>query len=193
MMTILVEDTRQKIGHHDNVSAFCSERGIRLIRTALRYGDYTILQVPEDIEDVDEWLNEIRPRIQERTPNVRIDTKYGLSEVYSNMVHDHNRVAAECDGAYENGLKLIFLVEEHGIKSVDDVHKWRNPQFVRYEMWKRGYEKGRYCGTKIKKPPVDSGRLEKMMKSFAEHHHCEWRFCDKSKTGEVMMEILTNA
>ena len=194
MQTVIVEDTRQKIGHHDNVSAFCSERGIRLIRLALRYGDYAALPVPEDIDPwgVPDWLDEIRPQIQKRTTNIRVDTKFGLSEVYSNLVHDHDRVAAECDGAYESGLRLIFLVEESGIKSVDDVHKWANPQIARYKMWKRGYENGRYCGTKIKKAPIESDRLQKMMKTFAEHHHCEWKFCDKAHTGERLMEILTD-
>ena len=163
-----------------------------MIRAMLQYGDYAVLPIPEDINDIDGWINGVKPKIQSRTTGVCVDTKFGLSEVYSNLVHDHDRVAAECDGAYENNIRLVFLVEEHSIKSIDDVHKWVNPQFKRYEKWKKGFEKGRYCGTKITKPPIDSERLERMMKTFAEHHHCEWRFCSKDRTGETLMEILTN-
>ena len=48
-------------------------------------------------------------------------------------------------------------------------------------------------GTKLpERKPIDSPRLERMMKTFAEHHHCEWRFCSKQDTGRVLMEILMN-
>lgn len=191
-MVIIVEDSRQKVGYHDNVLAYCSSRGIRLIRTKLDYGDYVALEVPEDIEDVDEWIMNIKPVIHSRTNGICVDTKYGMAEVYSNLVHDHARVAAECDGAYSNGLRLVFLVEEPGIKSVDDVHKWVNPQFKRYKRLADGHKIGKYMGTKLPKPPIESDRLETMMKTFADHHHCEWRFCTKMRTGKVLMEILSN-
>ena len=165
----ILEDTGQKAGYHDNVKVFCEENGIRLIRIKLLCGDYTL---PTD-------------------QHICIDTKDGLHEVYSNLVHDHDRVAAECDRATSLGIKIVFLVEEPGIDSVEDVHKWENPMVVRYNMIKNGQKFGRYMGNKLpSKQPVSSSRLQKMMETFAEHHGCEWRFCRKAQTGAEICRIL---
>lgn len=194
--TILIEDTRQKMGHHDNVSSFCSERGIRMIRMWLRYGDYALLTVPEWIDDADAWirdriLHKKREDVLEHIGKVCVDTKFGLSEVYGNLVQEHDRFAAECDGAYADGFRLIVLIEEPCIRSVDDVHTWVNPQVALYEALAKKHQRGNCMGNKLpKRKPVDSPRLERMMKTFAEHHHCEWRFCRMNKTGETLMEIL---
>lgn len=192
---LIAEDTRQKVGYHDNVSAFCSERGIRLVRTLLICGDYAEVIIPDGVYDVDAWLAGLLPNIQAKSTGVCVDTKDGLAEAYNNLVQAHDRVAAEADRAVANGWKLVFLVEDEEIKSVDDVHTWVNP---RYKMWKRRYdmirmgqERGKYMGTKLPKPPVDSARLETMMKTFAAHHGCEWQFCRKSETGVRICQILT--
>lgn len=192
---ILIEDSRQKVGHHDNVLAFCSEMGIRLIRTPLLCADYATVEIPDDIKDVDAWLSSLVPNIQAKSTGICVDTKYGLAEVYSNLVQDHDRVAAECDRAVANNWKLIFLVEEEEIKAIDEVHTWANP---RYDIWlkrwtliKNGQARGKYMGTKLPKRPVKSEQLEQMMKTFAEHHGCEWQFCRKSETGLRICEILT--
>ena len=191
---LLVEDTRQKVGYHDNVSAFCSERGIRLIRGLLLCGDYAEVIAPDGVEDVDAWLAGLIPNIQAKSTGVCVDTKYGLAEVYGNLVQSHDRVAAEADRAVANGWKLVFLVEDEEIKSVDEVHTWVNPRYniwqSRYDMIRLGHERGKYMGTKLPPPPVDSERLERMMKTFAEHHGCEWQFCRKSETGLRICEIL---
>lgn len=188
---ILVEDTRQKIGYHDHVSSYCSERGIRMIRAKLDYGDYVILRVPNEIEDVDGWITTIKPKIYERTNGVCVDTKYGLLEVYNNLVHEHDRVAAECDNAHAIGIKIVFLVEEPFVESLDGVRNWINPLYARYKKLVIGQKYGRYMGTKKPtKPPIPSDRLEKMMRTFADHHHCEWQFCDRFHTGEKLQEIL---
>lgn len=166
---ILIEDTRNQPGKHKNIHAFCARNGIRIVRTKIVVGDYTL------------------PTTQE----VCVDTKYGMQEVYSNMVQAHDRFARECDLAHELGIRLVILVEEEGIASVEDVHTWVNPRYERYMRLLIGHQHGRYLGTKLPpRKPIDSPRLEKMMITFAEHHHCEWRFCGKDRTGTVLMQIL---
>lgn len=191
---IIVEDTLQKVGYHENVSAFCSERGIRLIRSRLVCGDYITLDIPPNVEDVDAWLASLVPNLQLRSTGICVDTKYGLGEVYNNLVLDHDRVARECDRAVEHKWKLVFLIEDENIESVDEVHKWVNPRYqlwaTRYERIKKGHQIGKYMGTKLPKPPVSAERLQKMMETFAEHHGCEWRFCRKAQTGAEICRIL---
>jgi len=167
---VILEDTRNQSGKHENIHRFCSIVGVRIVRTKIVCGDYTL------------------PTNQ----SVCIDTKQDLNEVYSNLVQSHDRFARECDLAREIGIKLVVLVEDDDVRSLDEVHKWKNPRWQRYMMLKSGHKKGRYMGTKLPpKPPVDSPRLERMMKTFAEHHGCEWQFCRKSETGFRICEILT--
>lgn len=168
---IIIEDTRNQPGKHENIRRYCDRNEIRIVRSKLVVGDYSL---PTSSE-------------------VCVDTKYGLQEVYGNLVQAHDRFARECDLAHELGIRLVVLVEEDGIPDVHHVHEWRNPRYDRYITLMCGHESGRYLKTKLpEKKPIDSPRLERMMLTFAEHHHCEWRFCDKAKTGEVLMEILTN-
>lgn len=166
---IIIEDTRNQPGKHENIRKFCEQNGIRIVRSKLMVGDYSL----------------------PTTQTTCVDTKYGLQEVYNNMVQEHERFARECDLAHELGIRLVILVEQDGIVDISHVHEWRNPRYERYMKLLIGQRYGRYMGTKLpSKRPIDSPRLQKMMQTFAEHHHCEWRFCDKAKTGEVLMEIL---
>ena len=168
--TVLVEDSRNQPGKHNNIKKYCEENGIRIVRTKILCGDYTL------------------PTNQ----SVCVDTKYGLQEVYGNMVQEHDRFRRECDLAHELGIKLVILVEEDGIGSLDNVHEWVNPRYERYMKLLIGQKHGRYLGTKLPpRKPIDSPRLEQMMRTFAARHHCEWRFCSKEQTGAVLMEILT--
>lgn len=169
-MTIC-EDSRNQIGKHKNIHDYCAANGIRIVRTKLICGDYTF---PTD-------------------QSVCVDTKQGLQEVYGNMVQEHDRFRRECDLARELGIHLIILVEQDGILSINDVHLWNNPRLERYLMIEAGHRVGRFMGTKLPpQKPIESDRLERMMKTFAEHHGCEWRFCGKKDTGRVLMEILTH-
>ena len=167
-MTIL-EDSRNQTGKHKNIHDYCNENGIRIVRTKLICGDYTL------------------PTNQ----SICIDTKQDLGEVYNNLVQSHDRFARECDLAQQLGIHLIVLVEDDEIDSVENVHRWSNPRYKRYMFLKTGHEHGRFLGTKLPdRAPIDSPRLQKMMETFAIHHGCEWQFCRKSETGHRICEIL---
>ena len=166
---VLLEDTRNQPGKHGNIKSFCDLVGIRIVRTKIVVGDYTL------------------PTNQ----SICIDTKQDLNEVYSNLVQAHDRFARECDMAVELGIKLVVLVEDDEIDSVENVHRWSNPRYKRYMFLKTGHEHGRFLGTKLPdRAPIDSPRLQKMMETFAEHHGCEWQFSRKSETGLRICEIL---
>lgn len=168
--SVLVEDSRNQIGKHKNIKDFCDANGIRIIRSKLICGDYSL---PTD-------------------QSICVDTKQGMNEIYSNMVQEHDRFRRECDLAHELGIRLVILVEEDGISCLQDVSNWKNPRYERYMAILIGHKHGRYMGTKLPpRKPIDSPRLQQMMKTFAEHHHCEWRFCRKEDTGKILMEILT--
>ena len=166
---VLVEDTRNQSGKHKNIHAFCELNGIRIVRSKIVVGDYAL------------------PTTQETV----VDTKYGLAEVYGNLVQDHERFRRECVLAGELGIRLVVLVEEDGIRALDDVFMWKNPRYERYMFLKRGHEAGRFLGTKLpKQAPIDSARLQTMMETMSQKYGVEWQFCRKSETGLRICEIL---
>lgn len=159
---IIMEDTRQQIGKHDNIHEWCDKHGVQLRRTKLFCGDYTL---PID-------------------QRICIDTKYGLQEVYGDLIgSDHARFVRELDAARECCITLVILVEEKGIETLADVREWRNPR--RFQYFKTPPK------MRPSRPPVPSWQLMKTMETVAERHGCIWKFCAKAETGQRIVNILT--
>lgn len=169
-MKIIYEDTRQQAGKHRNIEPWMNAHGIELRRTKLYVGDYTL---PTD-------------------QSVCIDTKYGLQEVYSNLIGpQHERFTAEAKSAKETGIKLIILVEQGDIKSIDDVPGWKNPRIERYERIKAGKLAGGYRNVTLQgKPPVSSEQLARTMRTVSERYGVDWLFCRKYQTAGTICELL---
>lgn len=101
---VLIEDTRNKVGKHRNVAAYCEKNGVELVRHKLEVGDYAF-----------------------PGGHIVIDTKENLSEVATNLMNrnDAARFWREVRAAQLAGIKLVVLVEHGGqIKSINDVPKW---------------------------------------------------------------------
>ena len=92
---VLLEDTRNQIGKHKNIDAYCKQVGIEIVRTKLLVGDYMLC---------DE--NGINGKIS-------CDTKtLGVPELASNIFQEHERFRSECELAQKCGIQLIVLIEE---------------------------------------------------------------------------------
>lgn len=105
---MLVEDTRNQQGKHEEKHAVWQQTGVRLRRCKLPYGDYAL------------------------PPKVAVDTKASMQEIAQNIGgprEEHKRFINECKAAQEDGCKLYVLVENtDGIVDVSDVPGWRNPR-----------------------------------------------------------------
>ena len=147
---IFVHDTRDKIGKHNNVDNYLESNGHKIVRSKLFVGDITLLN----------------------NQSVCIDLKKDLLEVCGNVAQQHERFCRELRKAQDNGIKLIILIEQKGIRSIDDVREWVNPR--------------------LKKSPlaISGERLHKILCCLERKYGCEFRFCDKSETGRVVVEIL---
>ena len=101
---------------------------------------------------------------------ISVDRKYGLEELSKNLTNaeDNRRFMAEVRRAYNAGIKLVFLVEHHGITSRDDVAAWRS-----------------------KITGVSGTRLLKEMFRLEMAYGIRVFFCDKRSAGRRIMEILT--
>ena len=157
----ILEDTRQQAGKHRNIHTWMKAHGITLTRTKLFCGDYTL------------------PANQ----SICIDTKYGLQEVYGDLIgKDHDRFVRELDAAKRCGITLVILVEERGVRTLRDVARWENPRRTQYFHTPKLMRPS--------KPPIPSEQLMKVMQTVAEKHGCIWKFCKKSETGRRICDIL---
>lgn len=86
----LLEDSRQQIGKHKNIHAYCEQQGIKIIRSKLVVGDYQI----------------------SNRADIVVDTKYGVSEIAYDCFQSHDRFRAELQRAKDCGIQLIVLIEE---------------------------------------------------------------------------------
>ena len=168
-MKVLLEDTRNPATKHGNVHRWAQENGVTIIRTKLLVGDYTL------------------PTDQSRC----VDTKYGMQEVYSNLVQQHERFRRELETALTAGVRLIVLVEEAGIKELADVARWNNPRRERWFRINAAHKAGKLLKVPLSKaPPMASDWLMRVMETMAEKYGCEWKFCGKDRTGAVIWELL---
>ena len=97
---MIVEDTRQKAGKHENKHEHWAQTGTAWIRSALPFGDY--------------WP----------TPRVAIDTKENIQEIAANMCgasKEKTRFRKECTKARDAGCKLVFLIEDKGYSGINDL------------------------------------------------------------------------
>lgn len=163
MKTIVVMDTRERSGKKDHILSVFERNSIPVIRHGLYVGDWTL-------------LNDM---------SVCIDTKTGgMQEVYGNLIQDHARFRNECKRAADAEIRLVVLVEEPGMKLLEDVKDWVNPRTV---QWNRKQAAGEQTTTV---PPVSSQRLYNIMRTMADSYGVIWEFCNKSETGQRIMELL---
>ena len=147
-MVILV-DTRQKSGKHEIKDKYFEEHGIHTLRSKIPFGDYCF------------------------PPSVSIDTKANMDEIASNIGSDHKRFKNECIAARDAGCKLIILVENtYGIESVNDVHKWINPEIIYHPK------------------AITGERLEKAMKTMSERYGVRFEFCKPEEAAGRIIELL---
>lgn len=89
-MAIIIEDTRQKDGKHQQKHIGFDELGVDLLRCKLPFGDYAL------------------------PPAVSVDTKENLEEIAGNLCgskKERDRFIRECKAAAAAGCQLVIMVE----------------------------------------------------------------------------------
>lgn len=166
MPKIIQCDSRQKRKHHDRKEKYFEEQGYKLVHSKMLVGDYCI---PSN-------------------GSIVVDTKADLSELYGNLIQQHDRFHNECVLAQEAGIKLCILIEnKDGIKCVEDVKQWKNPHMFKYYKAKRKAERE---GAKIPKPPASNIQLIKIMHSMSRDYGVEFVFCNPQNAGAEVLKLL---
>ncbi len=106
-------------------------------------------------------------------PRLVVDRKQNLLELAQNVCQGHKRFVAELQRAKDAGIKVIILCEHgYGIKELSDVNRWYNPR--------------------LKSSPlaVSGQRLFKILYAIQHKYDVDFVFCDKSETGNKIIEML---
>lgn len=149
-MKLILEDTRNKPEKNAYIRKQIESLGYKVDRCKLYAGDYS-------------WATDQR---------ICIDTKQDLQEVCGNVTQQHKRFKEECERAKAAGIRLVILIKEASIKSLDDVPKWYN--------WRLKFS-----------PRATTGKqLWKIMTTFSEKYGVEWQFATPSAMGRTLVEIL---
>ena len=140
-------DSREKPHAIRGILAYFDRHGIEHETTALKTGDYML----------------------DGQPNLIVDRKGGLQELCMNLCSkDKARFYREIRRAHDEGIKLIILCEQSGIREFRDIAGWQNKY-------------GRVTGRQLQDAVY---RLEV-------GYNVPVIFCDKRSSGRMIVEILT--
>lgn len=160
---ILLSDTRQQVGKHNNIERYCATHGIQVVRKCLSVGDYMI---SEDGENP--------------CGSVSVDTKFAIMELCKDiMSSDHRRFRSECIRAKEQGITLIVLTEEE-------------PPYGRVDLWEvpRWKTNGKFHRIGDPMTRADPRTFRKILDTMTEKYGVQFRFCARSQTPATVIKYL---
>lgn len=149
---IIIQDTREKVGKKNHILRYFEKHNIPVIRQKLNVGDYAI----QGFENV-----------------AVIDTKQSLVEFANNLFSDSVRFQKECIRAKNNGVLLIFLIEQK-IETKQDLLSWKSPKDVNGKRFLN----------------VQGWQIYNEMKKYSTLFGCKFRFCHKNGTGKMIVDLL---
>lgn len=110
---LIIQDQREKHGHHNNIEEYCKQHDIPIIRKRLEVGDY--------------MLGTIENGQAKPIGNRSVDVKGvgGLSELASDLYRDKLAFNKKYKKCYEQGIELYVLVEQE-ITSLSEIVAWKS-------------------------------------------------------------------
>lgn len=161
-------DSREKTHAISHITRYFDMNNIKYYTNKLWVGDYCNL------------LN----------PTIIIDRKQNLTEVQGNITQQHLRFRAEIMKAQENGIKLIILIEENQIKTLEDVRdNYVNP---RMKQWSMARNKALKKGLEFKqRPPLSGKQIYEILNTMEQKYGCKFMFCRKEEMAKKIIELLT--
>lgn len=161
-------DSREKTHAISHITKYFDMNNIKYYTNKLLVGDYQNL------------LN----------PTIIIDRKQNLTEVQGNITQQHLRFRAEIMKAQENGIKLIILIEENQIKTLEDVRdNYVNP---RMKQWSMARNKALKKGLEFKqRPPLSGKQIYEILNTMEQKYGCKFMFCRKEEMAKKIIELLT--
>ena len=109
---IIIQDFREKHGHHNQIQQYCEENSIVLHRMKLEVGDY--------------MLGTFENSRYKPVGNLSVDTKQDLAELASDLYKDKIAFNKKYRKCFDNGITLYVLVEQN-ITKISEIVSWSSP------------------------------------------------------------------
>lgn len=147
---IIQIDSREHKWELARIQRQLEKLGVKTIISKLYVGDYQ------------SWDN----------PRLVVDRKKNLQELVGNVTQQHERFRAELVRAKDADIRLVILIEDDEIESLEDVYFWENPRLKT-------------------SPKATTGRsLYRSMLTLQTKYGVRFEFCGKQDTGRRIKEIL---
>lgn len=147
--------------------------GAELVPLRLPFGDYVL--ITDDMQAMIDrkGLGNIHKRDLAKYIRVSIDTKKDLNEVCGNVCQGHERFKRELlKPMQQANARLVLLIEEGAMQSVEDVYFWDNPRLA-------------------KNPKATNGTaLYKSLCTIKTEYNVDIHFCSRNDAGRKIIEIL---
>lgn len=145
--------------------------GAELLSLRLPFGDYILVDdAIHHIIDRQGGAENVHKRDLQKAITLSIDTKKNLLEIAGNICsRQHERFKRELIAA---SGRLVLLIEESGIETLEDVWFWDNPRL------------------KDNPKAVKGTALYKSLCTIRDEYDVRICFCDRRETGKKIIEIL---
>lgn len=184
---IIAGDKNQFAGSHGKSNtrkhSIMRESGVKLTELPLPVGDYIL---------VDDKVQEVLNRKAKRnipvkkmdllgTYKLAVDSKASIQELAGNICgKDHDRIRDEMLLAANNSIKLVYLIEDDLIDSLENLHRWANPRLFLKKRGKQMFPNA-----------VRGVTLMKACMTCRAKYGCEFIFCKPKDAATKIVEILT--
>lgn len=184
---IIAGDKNQFAGSHGKSNArkhsMIREQGVDLIELPIPCGDYIL---------VDDKVQEVLSRKSKRnipvkkmdllgTYKLAVDSKASIQELAGNICgKDHDRIRDEMLLAANNSIKLVYLIEDDQIDSLENLHRWANPRLFLKKRGKQMFPNA-----------VRGVTLMKACMTCRAKYSCEFIFCKPNMAAQKIVDILT--
>lgn len=171
MGRVIIEDTRNKVGHHSIKHEWWEAHGVEVVRRKLDYGDYA---------RADPGFN------------IYIDTKQDVQELAGNCGREHARFVRELERARVDGSRLYILVEEHeSYNERQDMARWvcRTCRMCPEFRAKRCDPNADKCRARRAKP-MNGATLKKIVDKLEMEHGMRLMFCKRGDTARTICDLL---
>lgn len=160
MSLVLVQDCREKRFKHNEITNYCKQIGLPIVRRMLNVGDYRLAEMDECGNIT--YIN-----------NVAVDVKAsgkgkdcGVLELANDLYRDKQMFNKKYRKSYKDGVKLIVLVEQE-VKSLRELVSWRS-KFTK----------------------ISGRELLDMIDTVRISYGVDFLFCAKETTGENLIKLL---
>lgn len=147
---ILIWDSRQQVGKHEHILTWFEANGYKVVRSKMFTGDVS-------------WL-------QDQT--LCIDTKKDIQEIVGNVTKDHERFVREIQRANENGIRLVFLIQDDYITKLEELNRWYNPRL------------------RVSPKATRGTTLFKILYRMEKEYNTKFYMTTRAKCGETIIKIL---